>query len=130
MLRKAATAFGVVFILIGILGFVPGITQDNELLGIFRVDAIHNLVHILSGVAALIASSRSDWSRLYFQVFAVVYGLVTLWGLFDHNVLGFIHVDSEDNVLHLVITLATAYLGYFYRDPAGRDASNDAVVTE
>lgn len=122
MLRKAATVFGVVFVLIGLLGFVPPLAPANAeghrlLLGLFEVDAIHNLVHLASGVAALIAASRADWSRLYFQVFGVVYALVTLWGfLIGSPVLGFIHVNTMDNILHLLIAAAALYLGFGYRD--------------
>lgn len=126
MLRKAAMTFGVVFLLIGILGFVPGVTtEEGDLLGIFHVDAAHNIVHILSGLAALVASSRIDWSRWYLQALAIVYGVVTLWGLFDSPVLGFLHVNAADNVLHLVITAVAAYFGFFYKD---RDTDSTDVT--
>src|SRR5712692_5821865 len=54
MLKSAAILFGVVFLAIGILGFVPGITTDDMLLGIFHVNPAHSVVHILSGVIALL----------------------------------------------------------------------------
>lgn len=131
MLKKAALVFGVVFVLVGILGFIPGIAPaDNDgmrkLLGLFMVDGIHNLVHILSGVAALAASTRTKWSRLYFQVFGVVYALVTILGFIigDGKVLGFLPVNMWDNVLHLVIAAAALYLGFGF--PRERD--EDAVT--
>lgn len=122
MLKKAAMAFGVVFILIGLLGFVPAFTTPGEgenrlLLGLFEVDGSHNLVHLLSGVAALIAAAKASWSRLYFQVFGVVYALVTLLGFLNVDpVLGIIPVNLADNLLHLVIAAAALYLGFAYRD--------------
>ncbi len=46
MVKTAAILFGVVFLLIGILGFVPSITKDEMLLGIFHVNLLHNVVHL------------------------------------------------------------------------------------
>lgn len=129
MLKKAALATGAVFLLLGILGFVPGLTSgdDNKLLGIFAVDALHNLVHILSGIAFLVASQRADWSRLTFKVMAVVYGLVTLLGFMagDGAILGLINTNGSDNLLHLVLTAAFAYFGFVA--PADRETSNTTI---
>jgi hypothetical protein len=111
MLKKVALVFGVVFTLVGILGFVPGITVPGEngmglLLGLFMVDAVHNWVHILSGLTGLAASTSAKYSKWYLIGFGAVYALVTLLGLLGMNpVLGFIHVNAADNVLHLVLTI-------------------------
>ena len=59
MVKTAAVLFGVVFLLVGILGFVPAVTKDQMLLGIFHVNAAHNCVHLLSGVVALFAGMTS-----------------------------------------------------------------------
>lgn len=121
MLKKAALAFGVVFVLIGLLGFVPALAPENGegmrlLLGVFMVDGIHNWIHILSGVAALAASTNAAYSRLYFQVFGVVYALVTVLGFVMNPILGFLHVNLADNLLHLVIAASALYLGFAYKD--------------
>ncbi|MBU2051471.1 MAG: DUF4383 domain-containing protein [Gammaproteobacteria bacterium] len=115
-------AFGVVFLLIGVLGFVPGITVDADngnklLLGIFEVNAVHNLVHLASGVVALLAATSARYARLYFQVFGVVYGLVTVLGFMMSPVLGLIPVNLADNLLHVVIAVAALYLGFFFKQP-------------
>jgi hypothetical protein len=115
MLKNAAIATGVVFLLIGILGFIDALTPDGKLLGIFMVDGTHNAVHILSGLAALAASTRRDWSRLFFQVMGVVYALVTVLGFIagdGGSVLGLFHVNMADNLLHLVLAAAFLYLGF------------------
>lgn len=118
MVRKAALIFGVVLTAVGLLGFVPGLTPNNHLLGIFEVDALHNLVHLASGLAgigAYVAGGRA--SKLYFQVFGVVYALVTLLGFIQgDNVLGLLPVNVADNLLHLAITAAALYLGFAARD--------------
>lgn len=131
MLKKAATVVGAVFLLIGIAGFIPGLTVESEgvrkLLGLFEVDAVHNLVHILSGLAFLAAAQKERWSRTAFQVFGVVYALVTVLGFLGGNqgeVLGLIPVNTADNLLHLVLTAAFLYLGF--GTPA--DRHDDAPV--
>jgi hypothetical protein len=115
MLRTAAKIFGVVFITIGLLGFVPALTPDNHLLGIFHVNAIHNVIHLASGIAALAAGMSSvAASRLYFQVFGVVYGLVTILGFVygDKDILGLVASNAGDTVLHIIITASALFLGF------------------
>jgi len=114
MLKKLATVFGVVFLLIGVLGFVPAATPNGHLLGIFDVSPIHNIIHILSGVAALAGAYSSEkYAQLYFRVFGVVYGLVTVLGFVQGNtVLGLIGVNVADNLLHLAITAVALYAGF------------------
>lgn len=120
MLRTAAKVFGFVFLLIGILGFVPGITNDDgHLLGIFHVDTIHNIIHLASGAVALWAGYSSyGASRKYFQIFGIVYGLVTVLGLFygDDDILGLVANNMADVVLHLVITVSALYFGFAHKD--------------
>lgn len=114
MLKTLANVFGVVFVLIGVLGFVPGITTDGHLLGIFDVSTLHNIIHLLSGIAAFaLASSGEKGARTYFQVFGVVYGIVTVLGFIQGNtVLGLIGVNMADNLLHLAITAVALYAGF------------------
>ncbi|HEX8182624.1 MAG TPA: DUF4383 domain-containing protein [Candidatus Saccharimonadales bacterium] len=124
MLKKAALATGIVFLLIGILGLFDAFTPDGKLLGIFLVDGVHNAVHILSGLAALAASQRADWSKLFFKVMGVVYALVTVLGFLAGDggqVLGLFHVNTNDNFLHLVLAAAFLYLGFGV--PADREST-------
>ena len=111
--KKASLAFGVVFLLIGVLGFFPVFTPNGMLLGIFMVGAVHNIIHLLSGVAALAASSSEGYATTYFKVFGVVYALVTVIGFAQGNsVLGLIDVNLADNLLHLVIAAVSLYIGF------------------
>lgn len=113
-IKLAAKVFGVVFVLIGILGFVPPLVPNGRLLGIFEVDVLHNLIHLGSGIAALAMSGTEALAKLYFKIFAVIYGLVTLLGFFtpDTALLGIIAHNVADLLLHLVITAAAVYFGY------------------
>jgi hypothetical protein len=118
MVRKAALIFGAVLLAVGLLGFVPGIAPNGHLLGVFEVDTLHNLVHVatgLAGVGAYLAGGRS--SKVYFQVFAVIYGVVTVLGFVQgERVLGLLPVNVADDVLHLVITAIALYLGFVAPD--------------
>ncbi len=132
MLKKIALVTGVVFILVGIMGLIPALTPDGKLLGLFLVHGGllgggENVVHILSGIAALVASQRSDWSRLFFKVIGVVYALVTVLGFLvgEGSILGLVHVNMADNFLHLFFTVAFLYLGFGY--PAEHGDNNTTV---
>ena len=118
-LTKAAIAFGVVFLLIGILGFVPAAAPDHMLLGIFHVNAAHNVVHLLSGLAALACGlTSSAASRIYFRIFGVVYGLVAVLGFVqgEGELLGVISNNMADTWLHVVIALTSLALGFAVRE--------------
>lgn len=115
MVRLAAKVFGIVFVLIGLLGFVPAFTPNSMLLGVFHVNAVHNVIHILSGVVALAAAFSSfKASKLYFQVFGVVYALVTVLGFvyMEQPILGLVASNAADTFLHLAIAAAALYLGF------------------
>jgi hypothetical protein len=115
MIKSAAVLFGIVFILIGILGFVPGITDNQMLLGIFHVNAAHNVVHLLSGAAALFAGMTSTGAaRIYFRVFGVIYGLVAVMGFMmgDGMLLGMISNNTADTWLHVGIAAVSLLLGF------------------
>jgi hypothetical protein len=117
VLKTLALIFGVVLLAVGIMGFVPSLTPDMKLLGLFHVDELHNIVHLASGAAGLLAGlARRRYAKLYFQVFGLVYGLVTISGLLTGNALfAVIPVNMEDNILHLVITAVSLYLGFVYK---------------
>jgi hypothetical protein len=122
MLKKAARIFGYAFIAVGILGFVPGITNDGYLFGIFEVGVVHNIVHLLSGAVALWAGYSSEHaSHLYFQIFGVIYALVAVIGIFygDRPLLGIMAHNNADVVLHFIIAGAALYLGFAVKETEG-----------
>jgi len=120
-LLKFAQMFGVAFLTVGILGSVPFAAPNGMLLGIFHVNTAHNIVHILSGVVALACAAQGyQASKLYFQIFGVVYGLVAILGVFagDSHILGLIANNPADVGLHVVISAAALYLGFATRTRA------------
>jgi len=110
--QKLTKVFGVVFVLIGVLGFVPGITANGMLLGIFEVDALHNSIHLLTGIAAL-AAVKMHKTDMFLKVFGVVYALVAVLGfVMGGSVLGLFHANMADNLLHLAVAVAFLYGGF------------------
>jgi Domain of unknown function (DUF4383) len=107
--------FGIVFLAVGILGFVPGITKDEMLLGIFHVNAMHSIVHIVSGAVFLFASmAGAGPARLWFKVFGLIYAVVAVLGFMNPTgpVLGMISNNPADTWLHVVLAAAMLLIGF------------------
>ena len=115
MAKLYATVFGAVLTVVGLVGFIPALSTNGNLLGIFAIDPLHNVIHLLSGVVGLAAAftAGAKYARLYAGVFGVVYGLVTIIGFIQGTtVLGLISINLADNVLHLLIAIVS--LGVFF----------------
>ena len=112
--RQAALWVGVVVLVVGLIGFVPPLVPDGKVLGLFLVDPLHNVVHILTGALAIYASRSSEQAtRTYFKVFGVVYALVTVLGFTTGTGLfGLLPVNAADNLLHLVLAALFLYFGF------------------
>jgi hypothetical protein len=107
--------FGLVFLAVGILGVVPGVTKDEMLLNIFHVNAAHSVVHIVSGAIFLFASmSGAGAARLWFQVFGVIYAVVAVLGFMNQNgpLLGMISNNPATTWLHVVLAVAMLAIGF------------------
>jgi hypothetical protein len=115
MLKRIAMIFGVVFVVLGALGFVAAVTPNGRLFGVFEVNALHNVVHLATGVVAIITGAMSEKaSRMFFQIFGVIYGLVAVLGFVygDQPLLGLIANNLADAGLHVVIAAVALYLGF------------------
>ena len=118
MASKLAWIFGIIMLVVGVLGFVPSLTTGGMLLGIFEVDTLHNVIHLLTGLLAVGAAwGAAQYVRTYFQVFGVVYALVAVVGFVQGTtVLGIIGVNMADNVLHLVLALVFLWAGFMLKE--------------
>ena len=119
MIKTLAIVVGLVFLLVGIAGFIPGLSPEHTdgnryVLGIFEANTVHNLIHILTGLLAIGAGMASArYSRLYFQAFGVVYALVAIIGLVQGDtVLGLFDVNGADNALHVVLAVLLLAIGF------------------
>ena len=120
--QNVARLVGVVFLLVGIAGFIPGLTTNlydglefagndgnAELLGIFQVSVLHNIVHILFGIAGLALAATASGARTY-----LIGGGAVYLGLFLLGIVGagdWIPADDADNWLHLVLGAGMIGLG-------------------
>lgn len=123
--RLLATATGAVFLLVGVLGFVPGITTNYsemefaghhsgaELLGIFQVSILHNIVHLLFGVAGLVMARRATTAVAYLLGGGVIYLVLWIYGLVVNHEgeANFVPLNSADNWLHLILGVAMIAMG-------------------
>lgn len=119
MVKSLAILFGLIFLVIGILGFVPAATKDVNgmpmLLGIFHVNFAHNLVHLASGVIFLLCGfAGAGPSRTFFKIFGIIYALVAVLGFYhgDHPLLGLISSSTANTWLHVGLAAAMLFIGF------------------
>ena len=115
MIKSAAVLFGIVFLLVGILGFVPGVAPDQMLFKIFHVNAAHNIVHIGSGIILLIAAMAGVGASIaWFKVFGIIYAVVAIWGFAvgTGNTLWVVSNNPAVTWLDVVLAATMLFLGF------------------
>jgi len=137
--QKAAAVVGAVFLVVGILGFIPGVTthyssmefaghhSDAKLLGLFEVSILHNIVHLLFGAAGLAMARTWSGARAYLLAGGAVYVVLALYGaVIDKGTpANFVPVNIADDWLHLFLGLGMIGLGLAFgreRARGGRTA--------
>jgi hypothetical protein len=120
--QRLAFLFGVVFVIAGVGGFIPGLTTDlydglefagdngtSELLGLFKVSILHNIVHLLFGIGIL-AAKRHASSLQYLLYGGIAYVVLFLMGIIGAG--DWVPINDGDNWLH--IGLALGLLGAWF----------------
>jgi len=125
-IQTVAAVVGLTFLVVGIAGFIPGITTnlyegldfaghdgDAELLGIFQVSVLHNLVHLAFGVAGLALSRTWDGSRAFLIGGGAIYLVLWIYGLVIDKDSGanFVPLNTADDWLHFVLGAGMVALG-------------------
>ncbi|MGE5504793.1 MAG: DUF4383 domain-containing protein [Actinomycetota bacterium] len=125
--RYFALVMGLIFLVVGILGFVPAlltpppgdepvrITMAHGLLfGLFPVNVLHNLVHLAFGVWGVVVWRSFTASRGYARSVAWIYAVLAILGLFPvvRTVFGLVPIWGNDIWLHALIAIVSAYFGY------------------
>jgi hypothetical protein len=126
--RYFALIFGIVYTLVGLLGFLPSLLQAppatapdlavdslyGYLLGLFPVNILHTIVHLLLGLWGVLAYRSFDASRAYAKSLAVIFGLLAVMGLIPglNTTFGLIPLFSHDIWLHAASALLAAYFGF------------------
>jgi arginine exporter protein ArgO len=137
--QKVSLIVGIVFLIVGIAGFIPGLTTNLDqlsfaghdsmamLLGVFQVSVLHNIVHLLYGIAGVALASTRTASRAYLIWGGVIYAVIWLYGLFFGGDMpaNFVPLNSADNWLHLFLAVAMILLGILL-SPRGAGVNRSA----
>lgn len=132
-IQKTALVVGIVFLVVGVAGFIPGLTQNIDqlhgaghhsealLLGLFQVSVLHNVVHLLFGVAGVALAARATGARMYLIWGGVVYIVLWVYGLFAAGIpeANIVPLNTADNWLHFFLAVGMIGLGVL----VGRDRS-------
>ena len=140
-LRRFALILGAAFVVLGVSGFIPGITIGHNhpdvrvetglglLFGLFPVNVLHNLVHILFGLWGIAASKTAGAARTYGKVTFIAYSLLMVMGLVPaanlHTTFGLVPLYGHIIWLHAVLAAAGGYFGFVHKyedEPVHRSA--------
>lgn len=135
--QRAAQTVGAVFLLVGVLGFIPGVTSNYGslgfaghgsgalLLGIFQVSVLHNVVHLLFGVAGLLMARTRTQAKSFLLYGGVIYLILWVYGLLvGHDTpANFVPVNNADNWLHLVLGIGMIALALLLSRDTDRSTS-------
>lgn len=130
--RTFALVWGILFLLVGIFGLIPGTLHPaasgpdlavdalhGRVLGLFEVNVLHTLVHLLFGVWGLIAYRSWDGAKTYAKSVAVIYIVFVVMGLLPspiNTTFGLVPLHGNDVWLHVLLAAPAAYFGFVHRD--------------
>ena len=120
--KTAALAIGIIFIVVGLLGFIDNPIVGSSEKAIFHADTVHNMVHIISGLLfVLVAMAAPASASTVMIIFGIVYLLIGILGITSvgengmAKILGFLHVNAADNYLHIALGIVIALAGMITR---------------
>ncbi|SCG60070.1 DUF4383 domain-containing protein [Micromonospora inositola] len=141
-IQPVAAAVAAVFVLIGVLGFVPGVTthygdltfaghhSEAKLLGLFQVSVLHNLLHLLFGLVGLVLARRVAGARLFLAGGGAVY--LGLWlygfGIDMKTAANFVPFNDADNWLHLFLGFGMLVVGLLLSNDVGTGGRLDTPI--
>jgi hypothetical protein len=122
--KTASIMFGIVFLLVGFLGFIPNPIIYDSHEAVFHADTVHSLVHIVSGALFLIIGlAMPVFAAGFLKIFGVVYFLLGAMGFMNigaegmTRLLGFLHVNGPDNFLHIGLGIVIFSAGLLASKP-------------
>lgn len=130
MVKRVAMLFGVFFLIVGVLGFtVPGGMQMGDaanapkLFGLFPVNVLHNLVHILFGVWGLAAARSFSGAVAYCKLGGMIYLALAVIGIVAPTTFGLIPIGGNDVFLHTAIGVLLVWAGFMSKEESGAAAA-------
>jgi hypothetical protein len=140
--RNFALVLGVIYLIVGVLGFIPGPLRDppanaadltvatsyGYLFGLFPVNVLHNLFHIVIGIWGVSAARFPNGPRKFAKSIAIIYGVLTVFGLLPglNTLFGLLPLNGHDVWLHAVTAIVAAYFGF--RSTAREEFSEHGAV--
>ncbi len=134
-IRYFALAYGIVFVVMAIAGFVPAFlapygpeqpdlavtTGAGNLFGLFAVNVLHNLVHLIFGVWGILAYRAMSGAVTYARVVTAVYAVFAVMGFIPvlYTTFGLVPLHGHDIWLHVLLAAVAAYFGWFARADTG-----------
>lgn len=117
--KTASIIIGLAFIIVGILGFIPNpIVSDSED-AMFHADSLHSIIHLVSGgLMLLIPLAKTGVTASFLKGFGIIYLLIGVVGFINvgtsgmGKILGFLHVNGNDNFLHVGLGLLIFLAGF------------------
>lgn len=150
--RTFALVYGIVFTLVGIAGFIPPLLWqpvlgghdhlyplkvqgfEGYLFGLFHVNWVHSLVHLLFGIGGLAASRMFTTAMWYARIVAGVYAVLAVSGAFGgfETMWGLMPIHGHDIWLHALLALPAFYYGFIAdpRDPTTTQAPSTGVDSQ
>jgi Domain of unknown function (DUF4383) len=142
--RYFALVYGIVFLVVGIAGFVPGLVTMAQptpemaaeaafgrLFGLFPINWLHNLVHVAFGIWGLAAYRTFAAARVYARGVAIIYGILTVMGLIPvlNTTFGLIPLYGHDVWLHALLAIVAAYFGWAPAHQVGGPVATTTTTT-
>ncbi len=130
-IRNFALIYGIVFLLVGAGGFIPGLltpphthpdlsvnTSFGYLMGLFPVNLLHNIVHLAFGAWGVAVYRSATGARTYARAVAIIYAVLAVSGLIPglNTTFGLIPLFGNDIWLHAVLAAVAAYFGFMHRE--------------
>jgi len=113
--KTCAFLFGIIFLIVGIAGFIPQITENGFLLKIIKVNFSFNVLHVLTGICALIVFFLNHSAcQLYFQIVGILYAIHALLGFIyeREDILGIFASNIANTWMNVIIAIIALILGY------------------
>jgi Domain of unknown function (DUF4383) len=113
VIRIFAILFGIAYIFVGVLGFLPTYKTDGLLFGYLNAGYMHNMINIIAGVIAIMAATNLKLSTLFFRAFGIVFLVIAIWGFWSGGDLYIMQIKLADSIIHLLVSLLSLYIGFF-----------------